>query len=80
MISFWSFWTIQEFVKVSPIFSGQNPFPSYPSKARHTLTNYSWGMHSSQVFIQFILKVNICAKKAVCHYSFAHMANPFIRL
>ena len=48
--------------KSKPNFLGQNPFPSYPSD-RHTLTNYIWGMHSSQVFIQFILKVNICAKK-----------------
>ena len=33
-------------IKVSPIF--------FLRLARHTLINYSWGMHSSQVLLQFI--------------------------
>ena len=36
------------------IIFGRDLFPSYPRKARHTLINYSWGMHSSQVLLQFL--------------------------
>ena len=79
MINFWSFWTIQGFVKVSPIFLGKNPFPSYPSD-RHTLTNYSWGNALKSSVYTVYTKDEYMRQEAVCHYSFAQMESLFIRL
>ena len=68
MINFWSFSTIQEFLKVSPIY--------FLRLARHTLINYSWGMQSGVITV-YILKVNTCtcAKRL---YTIIALASPSV--